>query len=618
MGSTEGVDANVPQEAVLQCSIDFESPRIKSEILWMIVQYLRDEGMQASADHILNELKQGWTNRRQELAQIRQLTNAVLEGDWLQVEKCMKVLRDDTNFLSKFTSYSDVQYAVYRQRFLESVEKGEVAESLNLLTQKLKPVEHCAPSGEFKDLCYFLTTKSVHGLPLHRGWEGVNAGREALVQKLTSLYGSYSTLGELHNGTDAQSEPIVPRQQLLSLFKEAMLSKVASLSPTPRSQEELKVETLLLDPRPRTLPSDLVKTFSGHSDNVKTVAWIDDTIFASGSSDNSAIVWNYDTGEQLQRLVGHKGRIWDLAVSSDTKMLATASNDGTVCLWNPRAETSAFAFQAKLSSAGEPLSSSPIVPKDCFDSQLGKGFTTSDSRVLAISTLTGSPGNARQQQPQLTAPARCRTMSKPADVYSCEFRPNGPNGLQLATGHYERHINVYDIQSQKVVQRLSGHELAITHVTWTQSGNLLISGSKDCSIRFWDANSGVNVKSIFAYLGEATSLDMHPNGMHLLSSSKDCSHRLWDLRFLNRPLKRYRGHQNTFKNIIKANFAGSSLVVSGSENGLMFVWDQDTEKLLYQRPVCRSGVLYKVAWNAKRDVYLACADDCLVKSYSQM
>ena len=75
---------------------------------------------------------------------------------------------------------------------------------------------------------------------------------------------------------------------------------------------------------------------------------------------------------------------------------------------------------------------------------------------------------------------------------------------------------------------------------------------------------GLCIKTIASHLGEVTSVEMSSNGTQLLSSSKDNSNRLWDIRAA-RPIRRFKGHQNTSKNFIRAGFAGDSLVVGGSE-----------------------------------------------------
>lgn len=47
-----------------------------------------------------------------------------------------------------------------------------------------------------------------------------------------------------------------------------------------------------------------------------------------------------------------------------------------------------------------------------------------------------------------------------------------------------------------------------------------------------------------------------------------------------RPLQRFKGHQNTSKNFIRSSFAHTSLLVGGSEDGLIYMWDQESSEVL--------------------------------------
>lgn len=58
---------------------------------------------------------------------------------------------------------------------------------------------------------------------------------------------------------------------------------------------------------------------------------------------------------------------------------------------------------------------------------------------------------------------------------------------------------------------------------------------------------------LFFVLMQVTSVDVNSAGTSMLSSSKDNSNRLWDLR-LGKPLRRFKGHQNTSKNFIRSAF----------------------------------------------------------------
>lgn len=100
---------------------------------------------------------------------------------------------------------------------------------------------------------------------------------------------------------------------------------------------------------------------------------------------------------------------------------------------------------------------------------------------------------------------------------------------------------------------------------------------------------------------------MNSSGTLLLSSSKDNSNRLWDVRMV-RPIRKLKGHQNTSKNFIRANFADNNLIVGGSEDGIVYIWDQETGEVL-QKLRGHQGVVYDSAWNAKQGMLASCSDD---------
>lgn len=170
--------------------------------------------------------------------------------------------------------------------------------------------------------------------------------------------------------------------------------------------------------------------------------------------------------------------------------------------------------------------------------------------------------------------------------------------------------------SLKVVKTLVGHEAAVVQVATNPAGNLLASASRDGTVQFWDALSGLCVKRLGeqpasgARVGEATS-------MALLTSTRHGAVRLWDLRRADAPLVRYKGHQNSASSFLRCSFgARESVVLSGSDDWALHVWETASGRPLSTLAGHPGGPAYRALWSAKQGLLASCGEDGTVRTWA--
>ena len=102
-----------------------------------------------------------------------------------------------------------------------------------------------------------------------------------------------------------------------------------------------------------------------------------------------------------------------------------------------------------------------------------------------------------------------------------------PDGKRIASGSRDKTVKVWDATSGQEMLTLRGHTAAF-RVAFSPDGKRIASGSGDGTVKVWDATSGQETLTLKGHTGPVSSVAFSPDGKRIASGDGDGTLKVWD------------------------------------------------------------------------------------------
>jgi WD40 repeat protein/tRNA A-37 threonylcarbamoyl transferase component Bud32 len=290
-------------------------------------------------------------------------------------------------------------------------------------------------------------------------------------------------------------------------------------------------------------------TLYGHTHFVDSASFSPDgTRIVTGSFDQTAKVWDAQTGILLLDLKGHTRPVTSVSYSPDGTRIVTGSWDRT----------------AKVSDARTGL---PLLDLKGHAREVScVSFSPDGTRIVTASwDQTAKVWDARIGSPLLDLKGHT------GRVQSVSF---SPDGTRIVTGSLDQTAKVWDAQMGTLLLDLKGHAGGVNSVSFSPDGTTIITGSQDQKVKIWDARTGTHLLDLKGETGGVNGVSYSPDGSRIVTGTLDQTAKVWDAR-TGTHLLDLKGHTS---GVTSVSYSPDGMwIVTGSFDQTAKVWDARTE-----------------------------------------
>jgi len=290
---------------------------------------------------------------------------------------------------------------------------------------------------------------------------------------------------------------------------------------------------------------------SFHATDVLSLVFFGEAYLLSGHSSGEINVWTMDSMRLFYNLRGHVSHVTCL-ISLNNQSFSSGSADRTVKIWNYD-----FTNIEIIKKHSEKINALILIN----DSYL---LSSSNDRSIRI---------YKTRDLQIVNELKAHSKA----VFSIAVLDENKSEL-IATCSADNSIKIWN-NSSELIANLSDHNDYVYVLEYSFNYKLLISGSKDASIKLWHISNSTLLTTLFGHEESVVSLELIGNSNKFSSGSCDFNIIIWDLASFTASQK-LEGH---FGCVYALAVLKSKFLLSGSSDKYILIWDIENEYSLIDR-----------------------------------
>ena len=261
---------------------------------------------------------------------------------------------------------------------------------------------------------------------------------------------------------------------------------------------------------------DLIATLSeypwlrnGFVDEVNYLAFSPDgTTLVSGGADSTIKMWHLGAKDLIDIMHKHNGMVRCLAFIPDGRILLTGGDDRKIQFWDMTERQVIMTL-----SLDDTAAHSLIYSQDV------KTLVTGSYRKIKVWSISTD-----EQMSCINVELRHCLNSHSHIVSSLAL---SENGTILVSGSKDKTIKIWHLKRGELLRTLKGHKDGVHTVAISQDEQIIASGSADKTIKLWHLETGELLSTFSGHSDTVTGLAFANRGNTLVSGSLDKTIKIW-------------------------------------------------------------------------------------------